>query len=558
MVDVHTYAKALALDPVSAGALIGLTGLQDGSFALYLAQGGAETDSGPITGLGLARVEVIGNALRGASALALTGGGGGTAHDLAQLGNGGFVQAVQGDETIEVQRLTALGAAKGGTLTLGADLGGATDHLQVLALADGGYAVTWSQYDNRSPANGWQVRTQVFDAAGHAGASLTLGGAGDQTAGALTQLKDGHLVEVWLDSALDGGLQAQILAPDGSSSAAPLAIDTAGATGLDSPQVVALADGGFAVTWLTTAEDAEAGTSTRAIVFQIFEADGTARSALTQVDFATASLGYAATLADVSLIALADGRLVMAWNTSFPDDLGGQRQSYNLQVFSAYGFEDSTPYGLGENDGAVQGSGLVALADGRFAASWTHDGVTETQIFDSRDQGIALTGKGLADSFVGSIYNDTIAGEAGADKISGWDGRDLLYGGAGADALDGGFGIDRLYGGVGADRLYGRSGADRLYGGYGNDTLNGGLGKDLLGGGQGADVFVFAPGDGRDRISDFQDGQDRLDLRAYHFAGLAEATSHFSALADGMAFTFGSDVITVQGLTALGAGDLIL
>ncbi|MEM7302231.1 MAG: calcium-binding protein [Pseudomonadota bacterium] len=54
-----------------------------------------------------------------------------------------------------------------------------------------------------------------------------------------------------------------------------------------------------------------------------------------------------------------------------------------------------------------------------------------------------------------------------------------------------------LEGGGGNDRLIGNRGSDRLVGGTGNDRLSGGFGRD---------VFVFAPGDGRDVVADFEGG----------------------------------------------------
>ncbi|MFC2970460.1 M10 family metallopeptidase C-terminal domain-containing protein [Acidimangrovimonas pyrenivorans] len=76
-------------------------------------------------------------------------------------------------------------------------------------------------------------------------------------------------------------------------------------------------------------------------------------------------------------------------------------------------------------------------------------------------------------------------------------------GGAGADTLTGGAGADLLAGGAGDDRLVGQGGDDILVGGAGSDTLTGGAG---------ADTFVFAGDGGRDVVTDFTAGEDRLDL----------------------------------------------
>ncbi|MFC7702799.1 calcium-binding protein [Plastorhodobacter daqingensis] len=114
------------------------------------------------------------------------------------------------------------------------------------------------------------------------------------------------------------------------------------------------------------------------------------------------------------------------------------------------------------------------------------------------------------DLLLGDAGNDTIDGGAGSDMIGGGDGDDLLYGGSGADSLFGAAGNDTLYGGADDDRLFGGLGDDLLFGGTGDDRLEGGPGNDTLFGGAGADVFVFATGDGHDRIGDFTLGVDRL------------------------------------------------
>ena len=46
------------------------------------------------------------------------------------------------------------------------------------------------------------------------------------------------------------------------------------------------------------------------------------------------------------------------------------------------------------------------------------------------------------------------------------------------------------------------------------DTIEGGAGGDTLTGGAGADTFVFKSGDGNDKITDFTNGTDTIDLSA--------------------------------------------
>jgi hypothetical protein len=43
-------------------------------------------------------------------------------------------------------------------------------------------------------------------------------------------------------------------------------------------------------------------------------------------------------------------------------------------------------------------------------------------------------------------------------------------------------------------------------------------------------VFVFGPAKGQDKVRDFSNGQDRLDVTSRGFAPVAEAKSHFASI----------------------------
>lgn len=77
-----------------------------------------------------------------------------------------------------------------------------------------------------------------------------------------------------------------------------------------------------------------------------------------------------------------------------------------------------------------------------------------------------------------------------------------------------GAGNDKLYGGEGDDKLLGQAGNDRIIAHEGNDVLNGGSGNDTMTGGEGADIFVF--NGGRDIVTDFENGDDRIDVSYYN------------------------------------------
>lgn len=137
-----------------------------------------------------------------------------------------------------------------------------------------------------------------------------------------------------------------------------------------------------------------------------------------------------------------------------------------------------------------------------------------------------LEGLGGNDVMRGRRGDDFMFGGGGNDKVDGGAGRDALFGGSGRDALFGRAGADDLFGDAGADDLRGGGGNDRLFGGAGNDILRGGggidrimdgSGTDRLIGGAGRDEFIFTLDGEDDRISDFQQGMDKISL--FNFAG---------------------------------------
>lgn len=159
---------------------------------------------------------------------------------------------------------------------------------------------------------------------------------------------------------------------------------------------------------------------------------------------------------------------------------------------------------------------------------------------------VLASGQVLPQLLIGTTRSETLTAGAGHDRVYGNRGHDRLNGLAGHDLLSGETGKDRLSGGAGDDRLFGNGGADRL---------NGGAGQDVLTGGSGADAFVFAPGGGADRITDFSAFQsDRLLLDATLWAGPRTAhqvVNHFASVTlEGVLLSFGpADSLLLQGLT---------
>ncbi|GGE54902.1 calcium-binding protein [Actibacterium pelagium] len=108
----------------------------------------------------------------------------------------------------------------------------------------------------------------------------------------------------------------------------------------------------------------------------------------------------------------------------------------------------------------------------------------------------------------------------------------------------GGTGGDTLTGGTGNDLIWGDAGDDVISGGMGDDILIGGEGSDTLTGGSGADTFVFSADGGADTVTDFDIGEDRLDLSRLGFVYRAEDLTILPT-ANGATIAFDGEFITL-------------
>lgn len=192
------------------------------------------------------------------------------------------------------------------------------------------------------------------------------------------------------------------------------------------------------------------------------------------------------------------------------------------------------------NDALLGGTGNDQLQGGAGADVVNGGDGTDTASYYSSSSAVTVDlqsmtlagGDATGDTLIGI---EGLAGSALAD--------DTLSGDGGANFLQGVGGDDTLTGRGGNDTLRGDQGQDVMKGNWGNDLLQGGEGKDAMAGGGGADTFSFVQlmdsgttAAGRDVISDFVSGEDRITLTfidadastvaddAYSFIGSAAFT----------------------------------
>ncbi len=329
----------------------------------------------------------------------------------------------------------------------------------VTSLTDGGWLVCWESY--AQDGSGYGVYQQRFTADG-----LTSGEesrvntqtTGSQNTAAVTALADGGWLVSWMTYSEDG-LQSDILQQRYSSAGLPIGaeatVNSSSGTLQESPQTTALLDGGWLVTWHAPQADGNATD----IFQQRYAANGNAVAGETRVNRTVTDYQL-----NASTCGLADGGWLVCWESYSQDGsgYGVYQQRYNAQGIAQGGEVRVNSFTSGS-----QGTpSVTALPDGGWVVSWTsyEQEDTTSGIYQQR-YSAAGTPAGTG--------TPTLTG----DQHDNW----LHFSGLQAIQIEGGGGNDELQGGD-AD--------DRLDGGTGNDTLNGGTGADTLIGGRGNDAYL--------------------------------------------------------------------
>jgi serralysin len=214
---------------------------------------------------------------------------------------------------------------------------------------------------------------------------------------------------------------------------------------------------------------------------------------------------------------------------------GGGRDTLDLRNFSDDAKIDLRP-GAGSYFSGTQTAhlGSFEYADANVYTPILPDNNEDALIEVARTGSGAdhLTGNNANNLLSGGAGDDEIFGLGGRDRLKGNAGNDTLYGGASRDTLKGGANDDTLYGEDGADILLGGSGRDQLFGGRGDDILDGGSGRDILTGGAGADIFVFNSSNARDRVTDFDVTEDKVDVIDPNLISVVSHKGHAALLMD--------------------------
>ena len=331
---------------------------------------------------------------------------------VTALKDGGYVvawasngQDAPGEWGSYLQRYNASGVKVGGETRINTTTADTQDSPVIAGLADGGYVAVW---EGNGSGDSYGIFAQRFNASGaKVGAETRINTTTTDTQGdpAITALSNGGYVITWQsapddndgdeDTDLPANIHAQLYNASGTKVGAQALVNTTTSGTQEEPQVTAMTDGGYLVTWNGNGTGDDSG-----IFAQRYNASGIKVGVETRINTSTAGEQD-----DPRITALADGGYVIVW------------ESYN--------------------------------ADGQFSG-------IQSQRFDANGNKLSgLTGDALANTLTwsgsGSVIIDAGAGN---DTLNGGSRNDHLNGGAGNDILNGGAGADRLTGGDGADTYH--------------------------------------------------------------------------------------------------------
>lgn len=407
---------------------------------------------------------------------------------VASLTDGGWVVSWSSNASdsdtgsqIRFQAYNADGTKQGVEMQANTTSPGEQSTSSVTGLTTGGWVVTWQGEDDDLSGGDskFDIYQQVYNASGGKVGGETLVNTfttSDQFDSSVSALANGRWAVTWVSyghAGDAGGIYAQIYNANGTKSGSEIHVNTYTPGNQYDPEITTLTDGDFLVTWESQNQDG----SGYGIYQQRFDADGTVDGVERRVNKTIAS-----DQDSTDVTALSTGGYVVTWTSEGQD---GSAEGIYGQVYNANGLKAGKEFLVNKHTNSSQMESSVAgLDDGRFVVTW--------QSADTDGSGNAIMQR---------VFSDT-GKKLAADKLT-FDFRPIIEGNGQDNTLTG----EDI-----GEKFYGKGGSDTINGKGGNDLLDGGKGNDLLIGADGKDTFVFRTGYGGDTIRGFFEG-DRVDLR---------------------------------------------
>lgn len=209
------------------------------------------------------------------------------------------------------------------------------------------------------------------------------------------------------------------------------------------PQITALPDGGFVITWTSTGQDGDgAGIYAQRYSFDFDNETFDPVGSEFRVSTTTSGEQFHS-----SVTTLSDGGFLVSWTST---QNGAADADLYAQRYNAGGTPSGGEFRLDSSTNGYQDfAEVIGLPDGTYAAAWTSNETGGFEVFAQRFGG--TVDPGTPKTVAGTSGNDVIIGSLLDDILVGGDGDDILIGLDGNDSITGGHGRDVMTGGAGAD-----------------------------------------------------------------------------------------------------------
>ena len=282
----------------------------------------------------------------------------------------------------------------------------------VATFADGGFVVVWGSLDPAQDGSGSAIKGQLFDSAGRkVGFEFQVNSAasGHQFTPSVATLENGNFVVTWATTGAEpfpagsgsDGISARMFDRSGGPVGGEFKVDTSGSTSLFEPEITALENGGFVISW--------ADWDGFEVKARLYDANGFPAGA----EF-TINANTNGTQDSADITALASGGFVATWRTT-DAAADGSGEAVKAQIFAANGARVGGEFLVNSHkpDGQYDPS-ITALAGGGFVITWaTRDpaqdgssGAVKGQIFDA--SGARVGGEFLVNTEAADIQREAV------------------------------------------------------------------------------------------------------------------------------------------------------
>ncbi|MDA8628446.1 hypothetical protein N9L77_09850, partial [Pseudomonadales bacterium] len=305
---------------------------------------------------------------------------------------------------------------------------------QLVGLESGGFFVIWQSYgQDGSSYPSWGIYGQLFDASGSpVGDEVHVSSfyENDQQSPSVSSLPDGGFIAVWMSYGQDNsewGIFGQRFSPDGQMVGTEFQINTSFSSNQYNPAIAVLDDGSFVVTWMINGQDG----SGWGIFGQRIDSSGFFIGDQFQVNTSTQGQQE-----DPEIIALSDGGFVVTWKGfGYRQDTDQYDWGVYGQRFDEFGQQEGDEFLVNRlNNNNQQDHAIAGLNDGSFVVTWQSGDIWGNGVYQQRF--VSGTQIVDGEIVIGGESDDVLVGGAGSQTLVAGSGFDVVDGGAGYNIVE--------------------------------------------------------------------------------------------------------------------------